>query len=83
MLMLSNFYNFNYQAAIEGAEYMMSIYEPPAQYYNYRGASYLGLEQTDKACSDFDQAVKLGDPNAKTNYDQFCKAKGNTLNLKQ
>lgn len=81
MLLLSNFYSFNYKAAIEGANYMMSIHEPPAQYYNYRGAAYLGLEDTDKACSDFQQGMNLGDANSKSNYEQFCKAKG-TINVK-
>lgn len=73
MLMLSHFNNFNYQATLEGADYMISIYEPPAQYHNYKGAAYIGLENYESACVEFEKATNLGDANAKVNYEQYCK----------
>jgi len=72
MLMLSNLYSHNYLAAIEGANYMISIYEPPAEYLNYRGLAFIGLGDANSACNDFKESMTLGNLDASTNYEFHC-----------
>lgn len=40
---------------------------------NLRGVCYHALRDLDSACKDFEAAMKLGEPNGKSNYDRFCK----------
>lgn len=43
--------------------------------YNLRGVNLKMLGNMESACRDFEQAVKMGDKDAVTNLEQFCKKK--------
>jgi len=48
-----------------------------ANLYNLRGVDNHMLGNKVAACSDFEKAVAMGDKDAQTNYDQYCKTKTN------
>jgi len=53
-------------------EYLEKV-GPDGQLYNLRGVAYSGLNENDKACLDYEIAMKMGDSNGKINYDRFCR----------
>jgi len=48
-----------------------------ANLFNLRGVDHHLLGNMAAACSDFEKAADMGDKDAKTNFEQFCKTKKN------
>ncbi|MDP2237954.1 MAG: O-antigen ligase family protein [Bacteroidales bacterium] len=62
-----------FDSCIEGINEYLSKAEPDGQLLNLRGISYSGLGEYEKACGDYEASMKLGDPNGRTNFNQFCR----------
>lgn len=71
----SNFFLKDYNRSLLDVAWIFDNAEPNGAMYNLRGVNLKMLGKTEEACRDFEQAVKMGDKDAMTNLEQFCKKK--------
>ncbi len=62
-----------FNQCISGIDEYLSKANPDGQLLNLRGIAYAGLNEMEKACRDYEASMNLGDPNGRTNFNQFCR----------
>ena len=68
------YYQEEYEKSIEEISYTLKLPgDDLGPMHNLRGVCYHALNDLESACKDFEAAMKLGEPNGKSNYDRFCK----------
>ena len=71
------YYRKEYEKCVEEINYTLSLPgDNLGTITNLRGVCYHALKDMDAACKDFEAAMKMGEPNGKSNYDRFCKNRG-------
>ncbi|HNW73847.1 MAG TPA: O-antigen ligase family protein [Bacteroidales bacterium] len=70
-----NFFLKDYNRSLSDVAWIFNEAEPNGAMYNLRGVNLHMLGKDEEACRDFEQAVKMGDKDAVTNLEQFCKKK--------
>ena len=67
------YYKGEYNKCLEEIDIAMKLTSDTGGLYNLRGVTYYALNDLDSACKAFQSAMKVGNAEAKTNYDRYCK----------
>ncbi|NTW23925.1 MAG: hypothetical protein HGA37_04430 [Lentimicrobium sp.] len=64
----------DYSQCLSDARKSISLNNQLPSMTNLEGVALLHMDQRDEACRKFEEAIKLGDPSARSNFDKHCSA---------